>query len=397
MHLFFIIQHIKKFFISYACWLEKQITPGSSDFKKPYKYLKIHILFRYLLRILFFGTRVKISKKTLASLRYYLKKHQLIVTPTHTFIIEAVPVYELFGRLKQPFHLMIAREFFDLVLGLAQFPLKMAGCFSVVRGSRGASESVKFAKDLLKESAHPLVIFPEGESSLNTKSLLPLKKGAALLIQEAVDIEKPIAVLPMTFKITYHPDVINDFNWVLNELEWYLKLPRIETNYKTRIINLLEEMVDKDLGMLGESSSEGLVSKAKLLYQKIHFYLSEKYDLNTSEERAYEFKIKQLKSTKETRNDLALVYRWIEYKGIVNYLPDASEDNPATWAPLISKLLRIIYGDYGYESINRVIKHMTIEPILGNPIPVDLFKGKSVEEITEYLQSTLFDLNKINN
>jgi 1-acyl-sn-glycerol-3-phosphate acyltransferase len=394
-YIYFLSRNIKNIALYFASLFEKTIVGDDQfDFKMPFKYLRLHIFFRYFLKTIFYSVKVKVTKIALNNLKKNLKKGQLIVLPTHHFIIEVYPVYELFSKAKQPFYLMVAREFFDLVLGLAAFPLKMAGCFSVSRGSKGAKQSLNFAKNIISQTNFPLVMFPEGESSLNIKSLLPVKKGAAILIQDALKLDKSIFIQPMTFKITYNDKIINDLNYIVDELEWHLNLPNKSLDYRERILYILDAVITRDLGDLLVKTDEPLLSKAYIYCETIKQYLNKKYNIDFKEERAYEVHIKKTKGVRNKSYDLNLVYKWIEVKGLIQYIPDPQEKNPAVWAGLVGKLLRMTYGDYGYESISRIMKHITVEPVIAPCIPVSFFKDKTTDEITEYLQDTLDSLNE---
>ena len=397
-YIYYLTRNIKRI-ASYVISLLGKTATGNDefDFKAPFKYLKFHIFFRYFLKIIFYGVSVKIPKTTLNSFKKNLKKGQLIVVPTHLFIIEAYPLCELFGKAKQPFYLMVAREFFDLVLGAAAFPLKMAGCFSVSRGSKGARQSLNFAKDIISKTDLPLVMFPEGESSLNLNSLLPLKKGIAIIIEDAIKLKKNIFIQPMVFKISYDPKIIQELNYIADELEWYLQLTSNSLDYREKILYILNSIVDKGLASFNLNSEDSLPLKASLYYDCIKQYLNQKYKIDFQEERAYEIHIKQNKNIQDKDTDLKLIYKWIEIKGLLKKIPDLEEKSPAVWAGLVGKLLRVVYGDYGYESISRIMRFVSIEPVLIPLIPVSFFKNKTKNEILKYLQDLLESANgKVN-
>lgn len=381
---------LTEWIIGFACWLEKRF-PNSDQFsfEAPYKYMSLHIVFRYLLRIIFFNIKVNIPKTTIIKLKEYLKSNQLIICPTHTFIIEAIPMHELLGQAKQPFFLMIAREFFDLVLGLAEFPLKSAGCISVARGAEGAKESLKFATNVVINTKRPLIIFAEGESSLNLKHLLPLKKGIGLICKEACKVDKPISILPVSFRFTYEDfkETKNNLEDILTDLERNFKIRYSSFCYKERTLNLLEYVINLKLNEFNISSSESLISKSKLLYDTIHEYLTKKYNLSSNEERAYEIAIKR--RNKNPEEDLKLVYAWIEIKALIEYIPNKNETDIAVWAALILKLIRITTGDYSNLPVNKIMKGIIIEPILGDLIPIKGFNNLPVESILDVIKNNL--------
>jgi 1-acyl-sn-glycerol-3-phosphate acyltransferase len=382
--------------IAFLSWFKKRFPCSDQfSFEKPYKYLNLRLILRVLLKLIFPEIKTKISKETVKKLKEILENQQLIVCPTHTMAIEALVLYELFGSVNQPIFLMSAREIFDLVFGLAEFPLKAAGCFSVVRGFKGAKKSLKFAIEILEKSSYPLILFPEGESSLNLKCLLPLKKGISYLVKEASLLEKPISVLFIGFKFNYsnREKTLTNFKNLIIELEEKLQVDTGDIIYSQKILNLINHVIDSKLALFNITSEESLIPKAQLLYMQIHKYLKEKYKILDKEERAYEIIIKT--NNQNNYYDLQLVYFWIELKALTSYIPDSTEDNLAIWGALLLKIFRMVSGDYSNIPINKVMKNFTIEPILSNPFPVETLKDLSIDEILDIAKLELEKINDI--
>lgn len=381
------------------------ISYSKSNLIKPFA-LNLSIIIRLFLRnILFRDVRVQISKKTQYKLKKYLERHQLLIIPSHTFIIETLPIYELFGKINKPFYLMVAREFFDLAFGFVKYPLQLSGCFSVLRGDDSAKESLEFALNILSNTNKTLILFPEGECSLNLKATLPSKRGTAILIQRMNELNKPVAILPLGFKFIQDPNAIPYLEQEIKFLENKIHIAPLSTqffDYKRRILNLIDTICNDYLSIynLTESFNQPLLIKVNIVYQCISLYLQQKYKQKFYEERKYEIYLKNLlKNTKDTKlkqhieNDIRLIYTWIEIKGLMSYIPDPTDGNIAVWAGLLAKLMRIVYQDYSHKPVQKITKFLTIEPILHKPIPCSEFKEDSLIEIQEKLDTLLSDFN----
>ena len=85
----------------------------------------------------------------------------LLVTPNHSFHYDSFVIFHVADQVDRPFHIMTAWQVFEMSSRLERWMLQRHGCFSVDR--EGADRrALKQAIEILRDSPHPLVIFPAG-------------------------------------------------------------------------------------------------------------------------------------------------------------------------------------------------------------------------------------------
>jgi 1-acyl-sn-glycerol-3-phosphate acyltransferase len=86
----------------------------------------------------------------------------ILVTPNHSFHYDSYVLIEAAHRVGRPFHFMTAWQVFQMSTTYERWVLQVHGCFSINREANDL-QAFKQGVEILRESEHPLAIFPEGD------------------------------------------------------------------------------------------------------------------------------------------------------------------------------------------------------------------------------------------
>lgn len=158
--------------------------------------------------------RVQVDDADLAVLRA-LAGRRVLLLPNHPTHVDPVVMLEVARRARQDWYFPAAREVFAWNLGLRGWVFQRCGVYSVIRGAVDR-RSFAMTQQILVEGRHPLVIYIEGEVSLENDTLIPFEPGVlqlALRAQETLrdgsaSADDPsIAVVPVAMKTFYAPGI----------------------------------------------------------------------------------------------------------------------------------------------------------------------------------------------
>ncbi len=157
------------------------------------------------------GIDIEISEEDLKRLRS-LKGKRLLLLPNHPTHFDPMVLIEVSRRIDEDFLFVAAREVFDWEGGLRGWLFQRCGVYSLIRGAVDR-ESFTMTQQILSEGEHPLVIFIEGEVSLNNAAVLPFEPGVislAMRVQEklsATPENPPLHVAPIAMRTFYKAGV----------------------------------------------------------------------------------------------------------------------------------------------------------------------------------------------
>jgi 1-acyl-sn-glycerol-3-phosphate acyltransferase len=168
----------------------------------------------------------------------------VLVTPNHSFHYDSYVLIEAAHRVGRPFHFLTAWQVFAMSKWLAQRVLQWHGCYSI---NREASDLVAFktSVDILRESPHPLVIFPEGDIYHNNDRVTPFRDGAAAIAMSAAKkAARPIVCIPAALKCFYLDDPTAELEQLMTRLEESLHWrPRADLPLGERIYRFAEGLL----------------------------------------------------------------------------------------------------------------------------------------------------------
>ena len=204
----------------------------------------------------------------------------VLVAPNHADHADPVILVTVGRRLGLAFHFMAAREGFERG-ALQRFVLQHSGAFSVDREGADLA-AIRTAMNILRESRHPLVIFPEGEIWHHQEELDLLNEGVAtilLRVAEKLPGGKRSFAIPTAIHITHAPSEAGTFAARLARLEqritWKAK-DRLEV--VDRIYRLGGALLSiKEEEFLGAAQQGDLVERIKNLQQRLVAQIEQKH------------------------------------------------------------------------------------------------------------------------
>ena len=173
--------------------------------------------------------------------------------------------------------------------------MQRLGCFSIDRESTDKT-AFKQAVTILKESPHPLVIFPEGDIYHTTDRVTPFREGAAAIALSAAKDERPICVIPCGIRFKYVDDPTDQIHVLLSQLEERLHLrPQPEAALKDRIHRFAEAALAlKELDYLGQTSTGRLRDRVHVLIEAVLGQLEARHGLRSTSRHPPE-RVKELR------------------------------------------------------------------------------------------------------
>ncbi len=177
----------------------------------------------------------------------------VLIVANHSGHADAFAMYEAADRVGTPFYFMSAWQVFAMEGPLGQWVLQRHGCFSVDREGTDRA-AFKQGVDILTESKHPLVIFPEGEVYHQNDRVTPFRDGAAAIALTAARKHTGrVLCVPCGMKYFYVDDPMPVLLELMDRLEReILWRPRPEMPLADRIYRLAEGLLAlKEVEYLG--------------------------------------------------------------------------------------------------------------------------------------------------
>ena len=230
----------------------------------------------------------------------------VLITPNHSFHYDSFVVFHVADQVDTPFHIMTAWQVFEMSSRVERWMLQRHGCFSVDR--EGADRrALKQAIEILRESPHPLVIFPEGDVYHTNDRVRPFREGAAAIaLAAAKRAERPIYCLPVALKCRYVSDPTPVLCERMAELEkrifWR---PRADLSLIDRIYRFSAGLMSlKEIEFLGEPQIAPLNTRINRLAEHILSTMETRHGI-TARVSGFPERVKELRShhIQELRRD----------------------------------------------------------------------------------------------
>lgn len=187
----------------------------------------------------------------------------ILITPNHSFHYDSYVLIETSHRVHLPFHFMTAWQVFQMSTPFQRWMLQRHGCFSVDRESSDTG-ALKRSIEILSESRHPLVIFPEGDIYHHSDRVSPFRDGAAAIALSASKrASRKVVVVPCSLKCFYLNDPTPSLNETLDRLEQSLHWrPQPNMALDARVYRIAEGLLTlKEMEYMGQPQSGGLVER----------------------------------------------------------------------------------------------------------------------------------------
>jgi hypothetical protein len=167
-----------------------------------------------------------------------------LITPNHSFHYDSYVMIEAAHRCESCFHFLSAWQVFAMSKPFEQKVLQWHGCFSINREGNDL-QAFKTSVEILRESPHPLVIFPEGDIYHNNDRVTPFREGAAAIAMSAAKKgPRKIVAIPAALKCFYVQDPQEELLDLMSRLEESLHWrPRKDLSLPVRIYKLAEGML----------------------------------------------------------------------------------------------------------------------------------------------------------
>ncbi len=187
----------------------------------------------------------------------------ILITPNHSFHYDSYVLIETSHRVRLPFHFMTAWQVFQLSTPFQRWMLQRHGCFSVDRESSD-TRALKRSIEILSESRHPLVIFPEGDIYHHSDRVSPFRDGAAAIALSASKrASRKVVIIPCSLKCFYLNDPTPSLNETLNRLEHSLHWrPQPNLPLDVRVYRIAEGLLTlKEMEYMGQPQRGALVER----------------------------------------------------------------------------------------------------------------------------------------
>lgn len=205
----------------------------------------------------------------------------VLVTPNHSFHYDAYVMIEAAHRVGRPFHFLTAWQVFAMSNRYERFVLQRHGCFSINREAVDA-QAFKTSVDILRQSPHPLVIYPEGDIYHSNERVTPFRDGAAAIAMSAAKKgPRPVVIIPAAVKSRYVKDPTESLERLMGRLEQTLYWrPRTGHPLHARIYQFAEGLLTlKELEYLGRSQAGSIVERVEQLKNSILTDLETKHSI----------------------------------------------------------------------------------------------------------------------
>lgn len=203
----------------------------------------------------------------------------ILVTPNHSFHYDSYAMIEAAHRAGTCFHFMSAWQVFAMSKWFEQKVLQWHGCFSINREGNDI-QAFKEGIDILRDSPHPLVIFPEGDIYHNNDRVTPFRDGAAAIAMSAAKKgPRPVVAIPAAIKCFYVNDPTEELTRLMSRLEESLHWrPRNHLPLPERIYKFAEGLLAlKEIEYLGRPHGGGVPDRIAALADAVLSNLEQIY------------------------------------------------------------------------------------------------------------------------
>lgn len=225
------------------------MTTGRQPKDNPFVLSVMKALWPVQMQLKFGPISIKVIDDGIAKLKAFSTK-RVILCPNHPSLLDADVIFALSDILKEEFNYLAAHVLFYGHRGVNAFLLQHMGCYPVKRGVPDF-HAFRTTINVLLRGKRKLVIFPEGEVSYDSDSLMTLEPGAAQIALSALeDLQeiKPgstIYVVPLAIKYFYRRDIRENLAKSLGKLEEEFGLYGISDDLPTRIRNSAEALLER--------------------------------------------------------------------------------------------------------------------------------------------------------
>jgi 1-acyl-sn-glycerol-3-phosphate acyltransferase len=205
----------------------------------------------------------------------------VLITPNHSFHYDSYVLMEAAEQLGRPPHVMAAWQVFAMGGRFQSWVMQKHGCFSIDREGSDM-RAFRLAVDLLKDSPHPLVIFPEGEIYHTNDRVTPFREGAAAIaLAAAKKATRRIVCVPCALKYWYTTDPTPSLLGLMERLERRLLLrPQSDRPLAERVYRFAEAILSlKELEYLGHPQSGTLPERIGRMKEALLTRLEQRYGL----------------------------------------------------------------------------------------------------------------------
>lgn len=216
------------------------------------------------------------------------QRHGVLIAPNHYCYSDPYVLAHASDQVGRPFFYMAAWQAFGLTSFGQRMVMRWHGCFSVDRDGADR-QAFKQAVDILAESPHPLVMFPEGDIYRVSDQVFPFREGcASMAIVAAKKATRPVVALPCALRYEYVDDVGQQLATAVQRLEQQLFLrPQPERPLVERVMRIAEGVLAlKELDYLSETGFGALKDRREFLGRAVLRQVSARHGGSTTEERA---------------------------------------------------------------------------------------------------------------
>jgi hypothetical protein len=145
--------------------------------------------------------------------------HGILITPNHASHADPYVLLDVADQLQQPFFFMVAWQVFADQGVFGRFVLRSHGSFSVNRESTDWT-ALRRSAEILRSSACPLVLFPEGDIFHVNDRVRPFHAGCGTIAQLAARrTERRVLCFPCGIRYRYVEDPTPELLTLASELE----------------------------------------------------------------------------------------------------------------------------------------------------------------------------------
>jgi len=203
----------------------------------------------------------------------------ILVTPNHSFHYDSYVLIEAAHRVGRPFHFMTAWQVFQMSTTYERWVLQVHGCFSINREANDL-QAFKQGVEILRESEHPLAIFPEGDIYHHNDRVKPFRDGAAAIAMSAAKKgPRKIVVVPCALKALYVQDPRPELEALMTRLEEEIHWrPRQGLPLNDRLYKFAAAMLAlKEIEYLGRPYGGSVVDRSNRLAVSVLERLEKKH------------------------------------------------------------------------------------------------------------------------
>jgi hypothetical protein len=298
------------------------------------------------------GIEVVTRNEDLARLRT-LKRQRVLLCPNHPTHFDPMVMIELSTRVGEDFNYVAAREVFDRQKGWNGWMIQRCGVYSLTRGAVDR-ESFAMTQKILTEGKNWLVIFIEGEVSMENDAVIPFEAGVMSLALRTQDKlcqaqGPPLHVAAVAMKARYRPGLETAIDAALRRLEQTLGLSAGEGStweqFRQRIRRVggaLLSSVEKTY-LLSPKPDDSLDARMNVLKQRLLAKIEAHLDLAAGKDASV------LDRVRAARNRM---------DRIVHAYGDA-EENASLYEERLLRQRRQTYEEF-YGDLGRIINFLTL-------------------------------------